>query len=160
MKKKPLIIIQFLLTFVFTVLITLIIINTARFASTTHGPVCKEKRQAEIKPTVKQKKEIAAEQIITLLKALHSRMELRAGKIIRAEIMIAPIIFIPITTVTAVRTDISILYRPVFNPVACEKLSSKVTAKSRLYEKTKRSITVTDRSTLRMRSLVVRVIID
>ena len=87
-------------------------------------------------------------------------MELRAGKIIRAEIMIAPIIFIPITTVTAVRTDISILYRPVFNPVACEKLSSKVTAKSRLYEKTKRSITVTDRSTLRMRSLVVRVIID
>ena len=51
-----------------------------------------------------------AEQIVTDKKLLKTLIEVNAGKIIKLEINIAPIIFIPITTVTAVKTDINVLY--------------------------------------------------
>ena len=69
-----------------------------------------------------------AELITTPLKLLQINIELIAGKTTSAEIMTAPIISIPITMVTAVKTDVSILYRLVFTPVAYAKSSSKVSA--------------------------------
>ena len=53
-----------------------------------------------------------------------------AGKITRLEMSIAPIIRIPSTMVKAVSTDSRVLYSPTFTPLAREKLSSKVMAKS------------------------------
>ena len=64
----------------------------------------------------------------TDLKLLHILIEETVGKIISEEISNAPIIFIPITTVIAVRAEISILYTVAFVPVALAKFSSKVTA--------------------------------
>ena len=43
------------------------------------------------------------ELIVTILKLLNTRMEVRAGKIIKLEISIAPIILIPKTMVMAVK---------------------------------------------------------
>jgi hypothetical protein len=56
----------------------------------------------------------------------------REGKMIRLEIIIAPINLIPITTVKAVKTAISELKTELFIPVALEKFSSKVTLKIEL----------------------------
>ena len=53
--------------------------------------------------------EITAEQIVTLLKLLNTRIEHSAGKMIRLDISILPISRIPITIVTAVSRAISIL---------------------------------------------------
>ena len=47
--------------------------------------------------------------ITTPLKLLKSRMAVRDGKIMRLEISMAPIILIPITIVTAVKTAIRTL---------------------------------------------------
>ena len=49
-------------------------------------------------------------------------------KIISDEISSAPIIFMPMTIVIAVKAAMSILYKDTFVPVALAKLSSKVTA--------------------------------
>ena len=61
-------------------------------------------------------------------KLLNILIDVSAGKIIRLEINIAPIIRIPRTMVTAVSTAIRTLYRETLTPVALAKLSSKVTA--------------------------------
>ena len=55
-------------------------------------------------------------------------MAVSAGKIIRLEISIAPIMRIPSTMVTAVRTANRMWYQPTRTPVALAKFSSKVTA--------------------------------
>ena len=65
-------------------------------------------------------------------KLLKIRIDVRAGKIIRLEISIAPIIRIPSTMVIAVRMAIKILYHSTLTPVALAKFSSKVTAKTLL----------------------------
>ena len=68
------------------------------------------------------------ELIITARKLLNSLMDVSAGKMIRLEINIAPIICIPNTMVTAVKIERSVLYHPTLTPVALEKFSSNVTA--------------------------------
>ena len=74
--------------------------------------------------------DVTAAQTTTPRKLRNSRMAVRAGKITREEISMAPIIRMPSTMVSAVRTAIRVLYRSTFMPVAREKFSSKVTAKS------------------------------
>lgn len=79
-------------------------------------------------PIKRQTTETIAEFIMTLLNVLHIRMEVNAGKMIRLEINNAPIIRIPRTIVTAVRTAIKVLYRFALTPVARAKVSSNVIA--------------------------------
>ena len=67
---------------------------------------------------------------MTERKRLHTRMAVKAGKMIRLEISIAPINRIPSTTVTAVRAASRRLYSPVGTPVARAKVSSNVTENS------------------------------
>lgn len=57
-------------------------------------------------PIKKQTTERIADVIITLLKVLHTCIAVSAGKIIRLEISSVPIIRIPSTTVSAVKTAI------------------------------------------------------
>ena len=76
-----------------------------------------------------QTTEITAELMITLLKVLHTRMDVRAGNMIRLEMRSAPIIRMPSTIVTAVSIAIRVLYRSAFTPVACANVSSNVMAK-------------------------------
>ena len=66
--------------------------------------------------------------MITPRKVLHTRMDVSAGKMIRLEISSAPIMRIPRTMVTAVRTAIRVLYRLAFTPVASANVSSNVMA--------------------------------
>jgi hypothetical protein len=54
-------------------------------------------------PSIKQTTERIPEHITTDLKVLKSRIEVSAGKIIKLEMSIAPIIRIPITIITAVK---------------------------------------------------------
>ena len=82
-----------------------------------------------VSPTQKHTTEVTAAQRITPRKLLNSRMAVRAGKITSEEMSIAPIIRIPSTMVRAVRMASRVLQASTFNPVAREKLSSKVTAK-------------------------------
>ena len=63
-------------------------------------------------PMQKQITDKIPEDHTTPLKLLNTRMEVSAGKMIRLEISIAPIIRIPSTMVTAVKTAISTLKRP------------------------------------------------
>jgi hypothetical protein len=79
-------------------------------------------------PAKKHSIETRAEQTVTLKNFLNRRIELRAGKIIRLEISMAPIMRIPSTIVRAVKIAMSVLYKPVFIPAAFAKVSSKVTA--------------------------------
>ena len=60
-------------------------------------------------PMQKQITDKIPEDHTTPLKLLNTRMEVSAGKMIRLEISIAPIIRIPSTMVTAVKTAISTL---------------------------------------------------
>ena len=103
-------------------------INIAKFATTTLAPAGMEKAYEQTNPAVKLIIDNMAEHTVTDKKLLKTLIDVNAGKIIKLEISMAPIIFIPITTVTAVKTDISVLYIPTFTPVAFEKLSSNVTA--------------------------------
>ena len=80
-------------------------------------------------PKTKQKTESIAELIVTDLKVLNSRIDVRAGKIISEEISIEPISLMPSTIVIAVKTAVNILYTLVLIPVAFEKFSSKVIEK-------------------------------
>ena len=59
-------------------------------------------------PMQKQITDKIPEDHTTPLKLLNTRMEVSAGKMIRLEISIAPIIRIPSTMVTAVKTAIKI----------------------------------------------------
>ena len=67
--------------------------------------------------------------MVTLRKLLQSRIAVSAGKMMRLEISIVPIILIPTTIVSAVRSAMSILYAFVFTPDAFAKSLSNVTAK-------------------------------
>ena len=101
-------------------------IKTIMLTITTLAPVGVAYTYEITTPIKKQSIEITAEQMVTLLNVLKTRMELRAGKIIRLEISRAPIIRIPSTIVRAVKKAISILYTPVLIPPAFAKVSSKV----------------------------------
>ena len=79
-------------------------------------------------PTTKHTTEITPELIITLLNVRHTRIDVSAGKMIRLEIRSAPIIRIPNTIVTAVKTAINVLYISAFTPVALANVSSNVMA--------------------------------
>ena len=84
------------------------------------------------KPMIKVSTEIAAELITTALKFLNNLIAVTVGTTIIADIIMAPTSFIPTTTVTAIRTDKSILNALVLTPHALAKDSSKVMAKMRL----------------------------
>ena len=83
--------------------------NTTTLTRTTLAPVGAAKRYDMVRPTKKQKTEINAEVRITERNLRHTRMEVNAGKMIKAEINKAPIIRIPKTMVIAVSNAISIL---------------------------------------------------
>ena len=106
--------------------------KTIILISTTLAPVGVAYIYEMTIPVKKQSIEITAEQTVTLLNFLNRRIELKAGKIIRLEINTAPMIRIPSTMVRAVKKAMSILYSPVFIPLAFAKVSSKVTANNLL----------------------------
>ena len=83
-------------------------------------------------PAVKQTAETATDDITTPLKLRKRRIEVTDGNIIRAEMSIAPISFMPTTMVSAASSATSTLYAPARTPEARAKLSSKVTQKIRL----------------------------
>jgi len=60
-------------------------------------------------PTKKHERDTIDDEITTALKLLNSLIEVRDGKIIRADIRRVPIILIPRTIVTAVREAIMML---------------------------------------------------
>ena len=72
-------------------------------APTTAAPVCSDQRHAAKNPTMKHTIEMTAESTTVSLKLFVIRIAVRGGKIMRAEIMIEPIIFIPTTIVMPVR---------------------------------------------------------
>ena len=80
-------------------------------------------------PAAEQNTDNTTEQRMTDLKLLKTRIAESAGKITKAEISSEPTKFIASTIIVAVITAINKLYLFVFNPVACEKVSSKVSAK-------------------------------
>ena len=96
---------------------------------TTVAPVGESKAKDIRSPKIKDTAEVTAERTITAPKLLQTLREERAGKMIRLEISIAPIIRIPKTMVIAVKIAINELKRFVFVPVAFANDSSKVIAK-------------------------------
>ena len=99
------------------------------FAITILAPVGVSRNTDAKMPRIKHTTDTTPEQITTLLKVLHTLIEVSDGKIIRLDIKSAPISLMPRTIITAVRTATRALYAPARVPVALEKLSSKVTAK-------------------------------
>ena len=87
-------------------------------------------RYEPVSPTQKPSTDSTPASTTTPRKLFLTRMADSAGKITRLEMSIAPIIRIPSTMVKAVSTDSRVLYSPTFTPVAREKFSSKVMAKS------------------------------
>ena len=85
------------------------IINTAKFTTTTLAPAGIENTYEHMSPMVKFITAKIAEQIVTLINDLNILIDVSAGNIIRLDINMAPIIFIPITTVIAVKIDIRVL---------------------------------------------------
>ena len=61
------------------------------------------------KATKKQKTDMNIDDTITFLKLLNTRIEVKAGKIIKLEISNEPMIRMPITTTIAVKIDKRIL---------------------------------------------------
>ena len=84
--------------------------NAIPFATTTVDPAGKFKKCATTVPKQKQASETTAAVITTLLKLLHTRIAVSAGKITNAVISNVPIIRIPSTTVTAVVAAMTVLY--------------------------------------------------
>jgi hypothetical protein len=85
--------------------------NTANMImciSTTHAPVGAAYTYEITTPAIKQTIDTATEQTLTLLNFLNTRIEVSAGKMMSAEISIAPIMRIPSTIVIAVRNAMSI----------------------------------------------------
>ena len=101
-----------------------------RFATTTDAPTGVDRVKEATRPAQKHATDVTAAHTTTPRKLLKRRMAVRAGKMTKEEMSIAPIIRMPSTMVSAVRMERRVLYRSTFNPVAREKLSSKVTAKS------------------------------
>ena len=85
------------------------IIKSIKFIITTVAPAGVLNPKEINIPAKKQTKDTTTELIITLRKFLKSLIEVRDGKIIRAEISSVPITLIPITIVKAVSTAIIIL---------------------------------------------------
>jgi len=84
-------------------------IKAAIFAHTMLAPLGVSNIYENIMPERKQITDTAAEQIVTVMNRLHRRMDVMAGNMIRLDMSIAPIIRIPITTVTAVSTARAVL---------------------------------------------------
>ena len=83
--------------------------NKIKFATTTLAPAGIDNTYDAISPAIKLIIAITAEHIVTLKKLLYTLIDVREGNIIKLEISIAPIIFTPITTVTAVKIEINVL---------------------------------------------------
>ena len=81
--------------------------NIIKFATTTPAGI--DNTYDAISPAIKLIIAITAEHIVTLKKLLYTLIDVREGNIIKLEISIAPIIFTPITTVTAVKIEINVL---------------------------------------------------
>lgn len=81
-------------------------------------------------PTTYVSTEITPETTVTERNVLQIRIAVSDGKTIKLEINIAPIIFIPMTIVIAVRTANSVLYEATFTPIALPNDSSKETRKN------------------------------
>lgn len=79
------------------------------FTITTLAPAGVEYKKETVIPTKKHVTEIIPDEIITLLKLLKTRIDVNAGKMIKLEISIVPIIRIPRTIVIAVKKAINIL---------------------------------------------------
>jgi hypothetical protein len=92
-------------------------------------PTGAEARMETRMPVSAQNTDSIAEQIVTALKLLNILIADNAGKITKAETNKEPTRFMASTTITATTTAIKRLYNFAFVPVACAKLSSKVTAK-------------------------------
>ena len=115
---------------------------------TTLAPEGSSKAYDAAMPSTKHTTDIIAEHTTTDLKLRQRRMLVSAGKMMRLDINSAPIMRIPSTTVTAVRTAIIVLYRSALVPVALAKVSSKVTANIRGYSSTNIKSTIADNATL------------
>ena len=83
--------------------------NTIKFTITMLAPVGVENPYDTSRPIKKQTMEITADEMTTKRNCLKTRMADNAGKIIKLEISIVPIIRMPTTMVTAVNSAISIL---------------------------------------------------
>jgi hypothetical protein len=92
------------------------------------APVGADQIKDVTKPIKKQTIDSTADDIVTLRKLLNTRIDVNTGKIIKLEIIIAPISRIPITIVKAVSTAIMRLYLPEEIPLAVAKGSSNVSA--------------------------------
>ena len=103
--------------------------NPAMSAATIVDPTGVPARMETMIPNAAQKTENKAEQIVTLLKLLNTRIADNAGKITNAEINSEPTRFIASTIITAMTTAIKRLYVFAFVPDDLAKFSSNVTAK-------------------------------
>ena len=83
--------------------------NSVRLAATTVAPTGVERVKERPSPTQKQMTEVTAAEVITPRKLLKSCMAVSAGKIIKEEISMAPIMRMPSTMVSAVSTARSVL---------------------------------------------------
>lgn len=97
----------FYLNYLITLPITQQQQNAMRFATTIVAPAGVLNPKLANIPQKKHKTERIAAKIITLKKLLKILIELRAGKTIKLEIIMAPISRMPITIVSAVKTAIS-----------------------------------------------------
>ena len=84
-------------------------IKTTAFTMTTLAPAGVEYINDKVIPIKKQTTDITPDEIMTDLKLLKTRIDVNAGKIIKLEINIVPIMRIPKTIVIAVKKAINIL---------------------------------------------------
>ena len=102
--------------------------NTAISAATIVEPTGVPESIEMKMPEPAHTTETMAEQIITLLKLLNTRIADRAGKMMSAEISSEPTRFIASTMINAVIIAITRLYTFALTPDALTKFSSNVTA--------------------------------
>jgi len=79
------------------------------FTHTIQAPVGSPKKYERIIPATRFTTATTADEMTTLRKLLNTRMDVRGGNIIRAEISMAPISLMPSTMVTAVSTESTVL---------------------------------------------------
>ena len=80
--------------------------NITKFATTMLAPAGADQIKDVTNPIKKHITDKTAEDIVTLRKLLNTRIDVNTGKIIKLEIIIAPISRIPITIVNAVSNAI------------------------------------------------------
>ena len=95
------------------------------------APVGADSRNEATSPIKKHATDKTADEIVTLQKLLNTRIDVNTGKIIRLEIIIAPIKRIPTTIVNAVSSANIRLYLADEIPLAVANVSSNVTANIR-----------------------------